>query len=635
MRKAELNPIEFEASSPRKRQILGLEFYCFIRLAGALVCFIIGLFFRAGSFGQMLFMLMSFLLAAYDVVMATVEEVSEHRSLTMEPLVLLASLAAFVFRLEVDGAALMFLFRICSILLDYAVFRSEKTMKDAVDTRPVTVSIIEDELVSTVERDAVRPGDMVLLSEGMISPVDCLVAEGHASIDCSALTGNHHAQNVGEGDTVLAGAKLLTGEVKAEAIGPASASMIERAWNESRSAGAEEGKTEQWAELYRKYFAPVALALGAVVTVLLNLIGKCSVSNAFHRALCVVILMNPAGLFAGLSVTAHMGISGALSRGVLFKGVGALEKMSGPVTVVLDKNGTVTTGKYRIDGVNAMKLSPEILLKAAAHAAANAGTPMAEAVLKGYNGKVDYSIISNFVEFTNGLSVDIEGVHILMGTHDFLKERNVALPDEKEDELELLVAFAGFFAGSIHFAEMPRASVNDTVDELNAAGCEDIVLLSEDNSEKTHALARSCGIEKFYANCGKPEKLARLNEICSRSGKSTTAFVGGANCDTDCLDAADAGVILGDLDNKSAEHAQVLLMSGDLQTLCEAVRSAMLTRKVYLQGVAAVLGVKLLLILLALFGVSSQLWFDMLVDGCVAIGAVLNSIRAFPVSPRQ
>lgn len=630
MRKAEVNPIEFETTHAQKRQILGMDLYCLIRMAAALLSFAAGLFFRAGSTAQMLLMLLCFLLAAYDVVMKTVEDITLHHSFSTEPLVLLASLAAFVVRLEVDGAALIFLYRLCSIALNYAVERSEKMIRAAVDIRPDTVRIKEDEEESTVERDAVRPGDTVILEVGMVAAVDCLVVEGSGSVDDAALSGSHFARTVAEGDTISAGAVVLSGELLAEAMAPASASLLERSWEACRSEENEKGKAERLAELYLRFFAPVAVALGALITVLLNVVGKCSMSNAIHRSLCVMILLNPAGLIAGLTMTAHAGMAGAMSRGVLFKGMQAIDKAVVPGAVLLDKNGTVTTGKYRVEAVRAQKLDSDTLLKAAAHAAANADTALARAVVDAYTDKVDYSIIGNFVEYPNGLSVEMKGVPVLLGQRSFLTERGVAIPEEEENGMELHVAFAGRYAGSILLAEMPRAAVAQTVEELHSLGCGDVVLLSEDSSEKTHGLARLCGIEMYYSNCSDAQKLARVQEFCDRSGKASALYVGALECDRACLASADLGVILGDLDSPCAAEAKLLLTGGGVDGLCEAVRSARLIRSVFLQGAAAVLGVKLLLLLLALFGVSSQLWFDMLLDGCVAIGAVLNAVRAFP-----
>ena len=632
MRKSEINPIEFETKKGRERTVLGVEFYCFVRLAAALALFAVGLFFRTGTMVQMLFMLCSFLAAAYDVVMETVDEIVNRHQLTMEPLILLASLAAFVVRLEIDGAALMLLYRICSLALTYAASRSEQMLKTAVDQRPEKVTVLEDEGEKVVDRNDVRAGDTVYIRGGSVCAVDCLVAEGEGSMDLAALTGVHAVQSVKEGDVIPAGSKLLSGEITGEAMGPASGSMFERLWNETRSEAENKCTIEHWLELYRRFFVPVALALGAVITVLLNVVSKCSVSNAIHRALCVMILLNPAGLFAGLHACSRAGITGALSRGVLFKGIGSVEKAATPAIVVLDKNGTVTTGKYRVEAVRAEKLDAYTLLKAAAHAAANADTPLAHSVVEAYQDTVDFSIIANFVEYENGLSVEMKGIPVLLGKRSFLQEHGVALPDGEDDPLELHVAFAGRYAGSILMGEMPRVTVADTVAELQELGCNDVLLLSEDSSEKTHGLARLCGIDNYYSNCTAPEKLTRVTELTERSGKASTVYVGAGACDTECLNTADLGVVLGDLDSPCGSDADVLLLGGSLDSLCEAVRSARLTRTVFLQGLGAVLGVKLLLILLALFGVSSQLWFDALLDGVVAIAAVLNAVRALPVT---
>lgn len=632
MRNTEVNPIDFEPAQSTQRKILHVELYCFVRLTVALVCFIAGLFFPAGGMTRMVFMLFCFLLAAYDVVMKSVEDIMLRHELTMEPLIMLASLSAFAVGLEGDGAALMLLYRVCGLVLDYAVERTEGILQEAIDKRPALVIVSDGSIEAEMERDAVHRGDTILLKSGMVSALDCIVLQGRASILCPWECKELLRQDVQDGDFIPAGATIEAGELSAEVVTVASDSKIVKLWEESQRTDLEKSTIQHWAELYKRFFAPVALALGAVVTVLLNVIGHCSVSNAVHRALCLVILMNPAGLLAAISAAYHVGRAGAISRGILFRGNKSIDTMAKSVAVMLEKDGVLTTGEYQVERVVGEKLPSDLLLKAAAHAAANANSPTANAVVTAYGDKIDYSLLSNFVEYPDGLSVEIEGISVLMGTKAFLSQRGITIERESGNGLFLHVVFAGEYAGSILLSEAVRENIGEAVEQLQALGCSDVVLLSEESSEKTHRLARLCGLDNYYANCGREEKLSRISETCQRSYKASALYVSAdVEKDMEYLSSASLGVVLGEPSANAEDETGVLLFNKDLRVLPEAISRAQMIKQVLLQSMAIIGGVKLVLILLAISGVSSLLWFDVFVDGCVGVVAVLNAIRAFPI----
>jgi len=632
MRKKELEPIEFEEQAGASKTLAGFDLFVLIRLGVAALCFVLGLFFPAEGIIRLVLMLACFLAAGYDVLMDAMNRILRERVVDENLLITLATLAAFVLSLDSEGAAIMLFFRLGKLGLEYVQRRSKGAVFAALDPSPTTVSLLIDEVETTVEAESIRPGDTLILHPGDYTPVDCMVLEGYTAVDKSAVTGDARPCSVEEGDTVPAGSMNITSLVYAEAMAPVSMSSMRRIYESVTAENNEPGVLQELLNKYLRYFAPITLALCAVVAVLLTFFAHLTVGQAVHRALTLLVVSAPCGALVGLTLGTFTGLAGAAEQGVLIRGGSTLETLSTCKAVVFDKDGTISTGAYGVDSVDSPRMDAAILLKASAHAAANASSASARAIVNAYGGAIDYSVISNFTEFPEGISVDIEGIPVLMGSLDFLFDSGVNIENALEaEEPAMHIALGGRYAAVIRFNDILQEQAPLAVSLLEEQNMEDIILLSADSIDKTRSLAHMSGIAKYYSRCLPMDKLSRVQEMCERTRGSGTLYVGSALTDPAVMGAADIGMILGGFDaGENGRNADVLALDSNVYKVPLAVAAARRTVRVCKEGLIFVLAVKALLLLLGLFGVTNALWFTALVDACAGIGCALNAVRAFP-----
>ncbi|MBE6968586.1 MAG: HAD family hydrolase [Ruminococcaceae bacterium] len=633
MRKKELEPIEFEEQTGVTRTLAGFDLFVLIRLGVAAICFVVGLLFPAEGIVRLALMLASFLAAGYDVLMDALNRILRERVMDENLLIIIATLAAFVLSLDSEGAAIMLFFRLGKLGLEYVRRRSEEGLFSSLDPSPSTATVLVDEVETSVDVDSIRPGDTLILHPGDCAPVDCVVLEGYTAVDMSAVTGDSRPRSVEEGDTVPAGSVNITSLIHAEAIVSASMSTLNRIRETIADDGGERSDLEELADKYLRLFAPVSLALCAVVAVLLTFFAHLTVGQAIHRAMVLLIIVSPGGALAGLALSYFTGLTGAANQGVLLKGNAVLENLARCKAVIFDKDGTISTGGYGVDSVDSPHMDAGILLKAAAHAAANASSASARAIVSAYGGAIDYSVISNFTEYHEGIRVDIEGIGVLMGSLDFLIDSGVDVENALEaEEPAMHIALGGRYAAVIRFNDILQEQAPLAVSLLEELNMEDIILLSADSIDKTRSLAHMSGIAKYYSRCLPMDKLSRVQEMCERTRGSGTLYVGSALTDSAMLSAADVGMILGGFDaGENGKISDVLALDNNVYKVPLAVGAARKTARVCREGLVFVLGVKALLLLLGLFGVTNALWFTALVDACAGIGCALNAVRAFPV----
>ncbi len=631
MKKEELDPIEFEDQKAPPRQIAGFDLLVSVRLLAAAACLIAGLFFPADSIVRLVFMLACFLVAGYDVVTDAVFTLVHRHTVDENFLLTLACMVAFIIRADAEGAAIMLIFRLGRFLLAYVVDRTRRSVRTSTNPCPTQATLMLDEQQSTVDVSAIKPGDTLVLRPGDAAPVDCLVTDGYSSLDTSALTGDHQLRSVEEGGTILAGSVNVSSLIQAEAINAADGSTMERICRILDDPEADKSRWEALLSRYDHLYAPIAIAVCAVYAVLLSLLSTLPVVSAIHRALVLLVIFCPAGLLAGMALTYFAGIHGAAQEGILFKSPAVMDSLTKVNAVIFDKNGVITTGDYKVDSIKTGRIDAETLLKVAAHALANASSPMAGSIVAAYGGAIDYSIIGDFQEYPDGsASVTINSIPVLIGTRSFLDGNHIAVAGADDpDTLAVHLALGGRYAGSILLSDMVRENAMEAVSSLETLGCADIIMLAEDSAAKTKGIAQSAGIGKYYSQCLPIDKLSRIQETCSRVNGSVV-FVGSASADTAAFEAASAGFLLGGLGSEeTVAVADVIAMDEDPEKVAAGITNARQTNGVLRQGVLLVLGVKLVILLLFLSGICSQVWFAVFADAAAGLACSLNAVRAF------
>ncbi|MDK1476134.1 heavy metal translocating P-type ATPase [Streptomyces sp. 549] len=432
-------------------------------------------------------------------------------------------------------------------------------------------------------------GDRFLVRPGEKIATDGVVRQGRSAVDASMLTGESVPVDVAAGDAVTGATVNAGGRLVVEATRVGADTQLARMTRMVTEAQSGKAAVQRLADRVSSVFVPVVLliALGTLAG-WLWLSGD--VSAAFTAAVAVLIIACPCALGLATPTALLVGTGRGAQLGILIKGPEVLESTRRVDTVVLDKTGTVTEGRMRLDGVHpAPGVTEEELLRLAGAVEHASEHPVARAVAAGAAERLG-TALPDPEEFTSVAGLGVVGVvagrTVLAGREGLLRDRGVPLPDsvaaergtaEQAGRTTVLVAWgepdggAPVVRGLLTVADTVKESSAQAVRELRSLGLEP-VLLTGDNRAVAESVARSVGIgpEAVYAEVLPQDKVDVVRRL-QEEGR-TVAMVGDGVNDAPALAQADLGLAMGTGTDAAIEAGDLTLVRGDLRVAADAVR---------------------------------------------------------------
>ena len=454
-----------------------------------------------------------------------------------------------------------------------------------IDLAPKTAAVVTDDgTETTVDVDAILPGQVLRVRPGESIPVDGVVLEGASAVDESALTGESIPVEKTAGDTVNAATVNRTGSFTFRATRVGADTSLAKIIQLVEDANATKAPIARMADKVAGVFVPVVFAISAVTfAVWMALTG--SINEALTSAVAVLVISCPCALGLATPVAIMVGTGKGAEMGILFKSAEALENLRSVGTVVLDKTGTVTRGKpavtdivvaTRADGSPAM--SEKALLKLAAALERSSEHPLAEAIMAECEAR---GIVARMVE--DFAAVPGRGVTAREG-QNAIAAGNVRLMDElgvkvpaglaeqfaAEGKTPLFFAKNSELVGTIAVADEVKETSAGAIAALRSLGV-DVRMLTGDNRVTAEAIARRVGLssEQVIADVLPADKERHVRELQDVGGK--VAMVGDGINDSPALARADVGLAIGTGADIAKEGADVVLMRSDLMDVARAI----------------------------------------------------------------
>lgn len=598
-----------------------------IRLVAACVIFALALLIRSlpGAVRYIL-LIISGLAAGIDVLAAAVLSVMDRRFTDRSVFISLAAVIAFAFGAGTDGAAMLLLFRLGLVFIDYAVSRSGETVMDAVSCRAETARLIKEDGEELVPADSVDVEDVIAIEPGETVPCDCIVKKGESAVDLSPLGGDRTPQSVKRDDELYAGSvnvgKRLECEV-AETAEDSAAAFLERNVTEIAARGRTTPETLQ---KVLKIFPIVSFVLAIAAACLLPLAMDITFKEALPRALVFLVLANTCSMSAAVPLIRLSAVGGASKCGIAYSDCEAMDKAARPDGVVFEAEGTLTEGTPRVTSVKADKLEPELLLKIASHALAYSNTPVARSVIAAYGGPIIIELVADFVEVPdNGVEVKVENVPICVGTRDLMTINGASVPDGDitEDE-SVYVCIGGVYAGRIIMSEPLRDDAAAGVEELREKNVGTVMMFSTQGRDAAARMASALGIDEYYPEQKREQVIKSVESMAG----SPVLVTGGDVPLSSLGNALTVFMSSQEAPTKQKHSAGITLYGGKLARLPLAIGIARYAEMLIYATAAAALLVKLILMVLAVFGIVT-LWFAAFIDAAAAVAAALASVLAF------
>jgi P-type Cu+ transporter len=473
------------------------------------------------------------------------------------------------------------------------------------------VALLDDTgLERPVPIERVMPGDRFVVRPGEKVATDGVVEEGSSAVDMSMLTGEPVPVEVRPGDdvagaTVNAGGRLV---VRATRVGADTAvAQIARLVTEAQAGKAP---AQRLADRISSVFVPVVIGL-AVVTLAAWLALGGSASDAFTAAVAVLIIACPCALGLATPTALMVGTGRGAQLGLLIRGPEVLESTRGVDTVVLDKTGTVTTGRMSLVGLTlADGVDRDEALRLVGALESASEHPVARAIARA--GPAAVPPVEGFANLA-GLGAEglVDGRAVIAGRPALLTERGIPLPPElaaartaaeQRGETAVAAAWDGQARAVFVVADTVKPSSAAAVQELKELGLRP-VLLTGDNEVTTRAVAAEVGVAEVFAEVlpsDKADVVSRLQE----DGR-VVAMVGDGVNDAPALAQADLGLALGTGTDVAIEASDLTLVSGDLRAAPDAIRLSRATLRTIKQNLAWAFGYNVAAIPLAAVGLLS------------------------------
>ena len=454
-----------------------------------------------------------------------------------------------------------------------------------IDLAPKTATVVaEDGTETTVDVDAILPGQVLRVRPGESIPVDGVVLEGASAVDESALTGESIPVEKIAGDTVNAATVNRTGSFTFRATRVGADTSLAKIIQLVEDANATKAPIARMADKVAGVFVPVVFAISAVTFVAwLALTG--SVNEALTSAVAVLVISCPCALGLATPVAIMVGTGKGAEMGILFKSAEALENLRSVGTVVLDKTGTVTRGKpavtdvvvaKRADGSPAM--SEKALLKLAAALERQSEHPLAEAIMAECKTRgIVARMVEDFAAVPGRGVTAREGQNaIAAGNVQLMSELGVTVPAglaeqfAAEGKTPLFFAKNSELVGIIAVADEVKETSAEAISALRSLGV-DVRMLTGDNRVTAEAIARRVGLtgEQVIADVLPADKERHVRELQDAGGK--VAMVGDGINDSPALARADVGLAIGTGADIAKEGADVVLMRSDLMDVVRAI----------------------------------------------------------------
>ncbi|MBO5359309.1 MAG: heavy metal translocating P-type ATPase [Clostridia bacterium] len=472
-----------------------------------------------------------------------------------------------------SAAMILTLVTVGKFLEERSKNKTNSAVEKLIDLSPKTATVIRAGKEITVKAEEIAVGDTVVIRPGEKIPVDGIITEGNSSVDQSALTGESMPVEKNEGDTVMSASVNLEGafNMKATKVGKNTtlAQIIELVEN----AGATKAPAARLADKIAGVFVPIVMSISLITFIAWMIAGQ-SLEFALSCAICVLVISCPCALGLATPVAITVSAGKCASNGILVKSAQALETLGKADVYVLDKTGTVTTGKPAVTDVTAYGMEREELLQLAASLESKSEHLLAKAICNSYSGETSNTIGFKYI-LGKGVSAIINGKKAIGGNAALMNENGIdisaaedaASTAAKQGKTPVYFAFAKKLAGLICVADEIKPTSIEAVKALKSRGSQ-VVLLTGDNDITAQAIGKTLDVDRTVSEVLPAQKSEQI-KLLQQQGK-TVVMVGDGINDSPALAQADVGIAIGGGTDIAIESADIVLMKSELTDVVKA-----------------------------------------------------------------
>ena len=511
--------------------------------------------------------------------------------------------------------------------------RTSEAIKKLIGLKPKTANVLRDGKEITVKIDELKINDLVIVRPGERIPADGFIISGFSTIDESMITGESIPIEKKEGDKVIGGTINLSGSFnfRVSAIGKNSVlGQIIKLVEEAQSSKAP---IQNLADKIASVFVPVVILI-AIVTFVGWLLSGATFSTALIHFVAVLIIACPCALGLATPTALIVGTGIGADNGILIKNAQSLELTHKITDLVLDKTGTITEGKPKVDEIIFLKDSnKEFNLRLIASAEDKSEHPIAKAI-RDYAKENRINLIEpdSFRYFPGfGVEANFGEDKIIIGTEDLMKRNGIDFSPFadlinslfSESRILVFVAINKNPVAIISISDPIKKNSIQAIEKIKSLGI-NVLMITGDNEETARSIAEKTGIEKYFARVLPDEKAKVISQL--KGENKVVAMVGDGINDAPALAEADVSIAMSSGTDIAMETADITLMKNDLMDVYKAIKLSQLTIRAIKQNLFWAFIYNVIGIPLAAFGVLNPM-IAAAAMSLSSVSVVTNSLR--------
>ncbi|AUI72829.1 heavy metal translocating P-type ATPase [Companilactobacillus alimentarius] len=552
----------------------------------------------------------------------------QNKVISIELLVTIAVIGAFIIGEYEESAVVTFLFLFGNFLEQKTLEKTRSSVKSLTKMAPTTAELVnEDGKTETVDVDDLDEGDHVLVKPGGQIPVDGKIIAGTGYMNEASITGESTPVEKGLGDQVFAGSITDNGTITIETTSVGEDTTFGKIIELVEEAQDSQSPAARFIDKFATYYTPAVLIIGILVW---------AITQDFALAITVLVLGCPGALVIGAPVSNVAGIGNGAKNGILMKGGNAVNTFSHVDTLVLDKTGTLTTGKMSVTEVTNFGKNKNEMMALLSGVEQTSDHPLGQAIVKYANdlGVTDTPKLPELDTVKGqGLVGQNEDFKILVGNERLMKANDIKISAAQRKAIDsrmndgdsvVLMAINGELRLVVGVNDQLRSDAREGLQALKDAGLKRIVMLTGDNKVAAQRVADRLPIDEVHAELLPEDKVEFVKKFKQQG--STVAFVGDGINDSPSLATADIGIGMGSGTDVAIETSDIILVKSSFDALAHAYKLSKKTVANTKENIIIAVGTVALLLLGLVVGVI-HMGSGMFVHEISILVVIFNAMR--------
>ncbi|WCG35716.1 heavy metal translocating P-type ATPase [Companilactobacillus farciminis] len=573
------------------------------------------------------FMIVASIIGAIPVALHAFSAL-QNKVISIELLVTIAVIGAFIIGEYEESAVVTFLFLFGNYLEQKTLEKTRSSVKSLTKMAPTTAELVnEDGTTETVDVDDLDEGDHVLVKPGGQIPVDGKIIDGTGYMNEASITGESTPVQKSNGDKVFAGSIADNGTITIETTSVGEDTTFGKIIELVEEAQDSQSPAARFIDKFATYYTPAVLVIGILVWIF---------TQNFPLAITVLVLGCPGALVIGAPVSNVAGIGNGAKNGILMKGGNAVNTFSHVDTLVLDKTGTLTTGKMSVTDIDNFGKDKNEDLGLLSAVEKTSDHPLGQAIVRYINdlGITDTPKLPELDTVKGqGLVGQNDDFKILVGNERLMKANNVKISDAQRKAINsrmndgdsvVLMAVDQELRLVVGVNDQLRPDAREGLQALKDAGLRRVVMLTGDNKVAAQRVAERLPIDEVHAELLPEDKVEFVKKFQEQG--STVAFVGDGINDSPSLATADIGIGMGTGTDVAIETSDIILVKSSFDALAHAYTLSKKTVANTKENIVIAVGTVALLLLGLIVGVI-HMGSGMFVHEISILVVIFNAMR--------